>query len=338
MQTLGTGESKPVWLEKIIRLAIPAAVIYGCIKVFNMFAPDLITFFDNFWHIVLVGGPAVLLVLYVLQNPMFLWMSYKTLCRKLTAFIIKMDPLSFMDKYVEMLNEKRKGLQKNKENLKAKQIELKREMENIKTSIEEQMNRSKAAMQIGKKEQAAHEASMAATDKETLELYMPIYKKISTNLEFLDKLDENWGRSIEKLTHTVERKRKEYKMLKDTAAALGLAQEFAKGDTEANRIYKESVAALEESVTKKLAFIEEFEGNSKGIMDSIELDKTIMNNQGLEMLEEYQKNGGLFLSEDYSTFEIKVPQGKDLFGKQQPDAILTGKKVESKTNEFSNLM
>lgn len=314
MQTLGSGESKPNLLEKIIRLAIPAGLIYGGIKLFNAFAPTLIEFFDNFWHILWVGAPAVFLMLYVLQNPTLIWMGYKTLCRKITSIFIKMDPLSFMDRYVDLLKEKRKGLKENKVNLNAKKIELGRTIDDLDKNIKENMRMAKAAKSINDMQLAAHKASLAATDKNSYELYIPIYKKMENNLAFLDKLDENWGMSIEKLEHTVEAKRKEFITLKTMAKALGAAAEFAAGDTEANRIYKESVLALEANVTKKIAFIEEFESNSKGIMKSLDLEKQMMNDEGMELLNRYEADGSVFLNEDYSKFEIgPIPQGKDLF-------------------------
>lgn len=339
MQTIGSGEPKPHWMEKIIRLAIPAGLIFGGIKLFNAFAPTLIEFFNNFWNIVLVGAPAVFLTLFVLQNPTFLWMGYKTLCRKITSFFIRMDPLSFMDRYVDLLRTKRKGLQASKTQLNAKRIELERDMEALKKSVDEKMRRSKAAKSMGDMVQAAHESDLAMTDKGSFDLFAPILFKMKNNLIFLDKLDENWGRSIEKLSHTVEAKRKEFLTLKTMAKALNCAEEFAKGDTEANRIYKESVLALEERVTQSLAYIEQFETDSKGVMKSIELEKQMNSDEGLELLEQYEKNGSLFLEEDYSKFQIKIDPSADLFAKANAKAAATSysnstSKSGSEFNQF----
>lgn len=320
MQTIGSGEPKPHWMEKIIRLAIPAGLIWGGIKLFNSFAPTLIEFFDNFWHIVLVGAPAVFLTLFVLQNPTFLWMGYKTLCRKITSFFIKMDPLSFMDRYVDLLKMKRRGLQASKTSLNANKLQLERDMTALKKSIDEKMRMSKAAKNMGDSDEASHQAGLAMTDKGSYDLYAPILHKMESNLVFLTKLDDNWGRSIEKLSHTVEAKRKEFTTLKTMAKALNCAEEFAKGDTEANRIYKESVLALEEKVTQSLAYIEQFETDSKGVMKSIDIEKQMQSDEGLELLEQYEKNGSLFLDEDYSKYKMEIDPNKDLFSKANAKA------------------
>lgn len=338
MQTIGTGEGTPHWLEKVIRLAIPAALIYGGIKLFNAFAPTLIEFFSNFWTVVAIGAPAVFLALYVVQNPTFLWMGYKTLCRKITSFFIKMDPLSFMDRYVDLLKEKRKGLKESKGALNAKKIELEREIENLKSQINDFLKIAKAAKATGDMNTAGQKSSLAGLKQQSLQLYLPILDKMKANLAFLEKLDENWGMSIEKLSMTVDTKRKEFQMLKDTAKALGAAKEFASGDTEANRIYQESLLALEENVTKKIAFIQEFETDSKGVMKSIDIEKQMMNDEGLELLSKYEEQGNrLFLSEDYSKYEMKIDEGTDLFAKAN-----TSKKVVPPTtvggSEFSSFL
>lgn len=99
MQGFSNKNGKAHWLEKVFRIAIPAALIWGGIKLFNSeIAPTLIEFFNNFWVLVGVGVPALMLILYVMQNPMFIWQTYKNLCHKITSFFVKLDFLSYMDK------------------------------------------------------------------------------------------------------------------------------------------------------------------------------------------------------------------------------------------------
>ena len=350
MQTIGTSSAdKPGFLEKLIRLAIPAGLIYGGIKLFNAFAPTLISFFDNFWTLLLVGGPAVLLILYAMQNGTFLWMWYKTLCKKLTSWFIKMDPLSFMDRYVDLLKIKKKALEEQIRVLLADRINLSREIESLKANVNSYMKAAEAAKKLNKIDLAAHEAGMAATDKQSVDLYLPILDKTNANLDFLNKLNENWGRSIESLSHTVERKRKEYTMLSTMAKALNKASEFANGDTEANRIYNESVQQLEISVSQKIAFIEDFMNSSKDAMQSMDLDKQIYNDEGLELLDQYSKNGSKVLFEnDFSKFDIKIDNKADLFSKAKstpktsstfsPVSGTTVNSSSSSSSEFDNLV
>lgn len=289
-------------IEMVFRIGIPAGLIFLGMKLFNFVSPDIIEFFKNLWVIVPTATVTFLIGLYIFQNPMFLWMGYKTLCRKMTSFFIKMDPLSFMDRYIDILLEKRKKLQENKKNLSSKKIELERLMNTLAKDFNEKMRLARASKGTDD-EQASHLAGLAAGDKESVDLYKPIFDRIARNLDFLDKLDANWGRSIEKLQATVERKRTEYKTLKVMAAALNMAEsEFIKGDSEAARVYRESVIALEENVTSKLAYIDEFEKSSKDVMKGIDIEKKMMDEDGLSMLDQWENNQSLLLpQEEWST-------------------------------------
>ena len=339
MQTFQNKDGKPVPLEWFMRIAIMGALIFGGIKLFNLVAPTLIEAFKNFWILALVGIPAIALVTYIISNPMVIWMGYKTLCRKLTSFFIKMDPISFMERYVDLLLEKRKGLQKSKENLLAKYKMLEREIDTLKKDADDKMKLARAAKNLGDEDTAALKSSMAAENIQSIDLYKPLYNRMKQNIDFLEKLDSNWGRSIEKLQFTVSRKKKEWETMNTMAKALGMAEEFAKGDTEASRIYNQSLIALEEKVTTKIAFIEEFENNSKNIMKSLDLEKAVMDEDGMNLLDRYMKDGNLFLEEDYSDCEIKVQQGMfDAAGSIKSNfASSNGKTTSNTTSEFKNL-
>ena len=307
MQTLNSGPDKSHWLEKIFRYGIPAGLIFLGAKFFNTIIPTFISLFDNltslfgsFLAAAALGIPTVFIVMYLISNPTLVYMTYKNLCRKITGFFIKLDFLSYMDSYVETLKQKRKNLQTTKQALSAKRIELQRMTNDIIVSFDKNIRMAKAARDIGQTQQSAHHAGMASSDKQSIEQFKPILDRMDRNLKFLDKLDTNWGYSIERLEHEVKRKRVEYETLKKMAHAIGQAEDFARGDTEAAKIYKASVAALEESLTQKIAAIEEFEKNSKTVMESIDLEKQMIDNEGMKLLDEYEKNGdSIFLPEDF---------------------------------------
>jgi len=327
---MSSSDQKSHWLEKIFRLAIPAGLIWGGIKLFNYMAPTLITAFQNFWVLCAVGIPAVFLIMYVVSNPMLIWMTYKNICHKITGLLIKLDFLSYMDRYVDILKEKRKNLQKSKQFIAGKKVELQRKIDKLTESMNQFLKLAKAAKQLGDNLKAGHNASLAGGDKETLELYIPMLRKLEANLLFLDKLDTNWGYGIEKLEHEVNRLRTQYQTMSEMAKAVGQAAEFANGDTEEAKVYKMSVAALEESLSQKVAAIEEFEKNSKNIMGNIDLEQQVQQNEGMDLLDQYMANNStLFLPEDFGA--VKDIETK-LTGPN------TNRGTTTKNNEFSELL
>lgn len=302
------GKDHPA--EKVVRYLIPIGLIAAGVLSFNKIAPVLINFFDNITSLVgsmfaaaLVGIPAIFIILYIIQNPQFIYMTYKNICRKITSFFIKLDFLSYLDSYIDTLKEKRRNLQITKTNIEGKKVKLERQIESLTEAIDDNMRKAKAAKGVNKIDQASLFASMASSDKESVLLYKPIYDRMVRNINFLEKLDENWGYSIVKLEHEVKRKRTEYETIREMYKGLSEAEMFASSDNEKARIFQESLLALEENVTQKIAAIDDFEKRSKGVMDGIDIEKQMMNDDGLKMLEEYEQNGGLFLDVPETTVD-----------------------------------
>lgn len=316
MQTLDKPQ-KAHWLEKVLRLAIPVGLIWGGIKLFNYIAPSIIDFLTNIWVILGIGVPLAMLVLYVMKNPKFIWMSYTNLCRKITAFFVKLDFLSYMDSYVDTLIEKLANLRKSKTYLVGKKVKLENQMNGLVKNIDENLRKAKAAKDLGDKTLSNHHSSLASSDKQTLDVYKPMLAKMNANISFLDRLETNWALGIDKLKHEVNRMRTQYETMSEMAKAVGQAEEFANGNTEEAKIYRMSVNAFEESLSQKIAAIDEFEKNSKNIMASLDLERKMTENEGTELLDQYIANGSsLFLPENdddlkqFSSVEVSASGNK----------------------------
>ena len=327
MQTFNKAD-KPHWAEYLFRFGIPALAIWGGIKLFNWVAPDLINFFQNLWMLALVGIPAVMLFLYVVSNPKFIWMSYKNLCRKLTGFLVKLDFLSYMESYVEILSTKHANLRKSKTFIMGKRDKLNTKVAQYLKQIEDNLRKAKASRDLGDEATASHLGSLASGDKESLLVYKPMLERLDRNIDFLDKLDENWGRGIEKLRHEISRMRDQYETMKETAAAVNMAEDFANGNTEEARIYKMSVEAFQENLSQKVAAIEEFEKNSKQIMATMAVEKRMQHNEGLDMLDQYIENGS----------SIFLPESDNDIAKLKILEPLSASSNKSGNNEFQSLL
>jgi chromosome segregation ATPase len=200
-----------------------------------------------------------------------------------------------MDRYADMLEIKRANLEGVRVELEAKRTKLGREIEDLKQEITENLNQGKAAITQGQNQIASLAGTKVATDQGTLKQYIPIYDKMTANCEFLSELSDNWKYSIEKLRYTIDRKREEYENLKEMAGALNQADEFTNGNTEASKVYKESIKQLEITTSSYIARIDDFEKNSKDILGNIRVERQAVQDEGLATIEEYAKSGQLML-------------------------------------------
>lgn len=293
-----TNKGKTHWLESVFRIVIPAGIIYGVVKLINAFAPILIQAIKNTWILIGLGAPLAFLLLYIVSNPKLIWMGYKSLCKKITSAFIKLDPLSFMDRYVDLLKGKLSSLEETRTTLKGKYIKLSRLTDEKMGLVRDYASKGKEALKQGNENLAGNFGELAATHKETVDIYTPILKKMESNIGFLDKLSENWSWSITKLETTIKAKREEYNTIKEMYKGISKAESLLR-DTEEGKIYQMSLDALEESVTQKIAYIEQFEKDSKLIMQEIDIEKGVSRGEGLDLIKKYTDGKLLLTDKDF---------------------------------------
>lgn len=276
--------------------------IWGAIKLINPFMADLKDLLQNFWWCVGLGVPAVFLVLYLINNPWVIWGLFTTISRKLTYFLVKMDPLSVMDRYVDYLKKKRANLGVTIEVLRGKKIKLDRIVSEKEANVQKNLALGKSAYGNEKTRNAAALYGVKVqTDKEALEMFRPMQERTDKSLTFLQELDDNWKYSTEKLEYQIAGKREQYEIIKETTKGLKTAEALINSDNEAARLYGMSVKALEESVTQKLGYIDEFERKSKDFRTNIAIEKQAVQDEGLKILEDYMNSEKLKL--DFSDAE-----------------------------------
>lgn len=301
METLPSSSGgRTPFMEKLIRYGVPAAIGVAIFWFWGTIAPFVVDTLHNTLKAVIYGIITGAIVLPLILYPTFWWMQYKNIVHWFMSLLINMDPLAFMDRYVDILREKLANVNKTRVLLKGKKVASERRITQLNKDITAALKQGEAALKLNDKKTASLAGSRASSMKQSVVLYTPNYEKLTKSCAFLDELAENWDMSITKLSEEVARKREEYEVLRDEAKALNQAEEFIKGDTEAGRIYQESVKALESTVTGYIAQIDDFEARSKDLLAGIKVDNQMQHDEGLSMLESYMNNGSLLLPTDYT--------------------------------------
>lgn len=299
METLPSS-SGPKLPEKIARWApfigIGAVLFYF----WGQIVPFVKDTMQNTALALAYGIPSAIVLGALVLYPTFWWMQYKNIVHWFMSLLIKMDPLSFMERYVDILREKLANLNKIKVQLKGRLVESERRLTNLSHDIADNLKKGAAAKKLGDLDTASLCGERARGAKESMDLFTPNHERLKKSTDFLDILSKNWGMSIIKLSEQVARKREEFTVLRDQAKALNQAEAFLSGDTPEGRIYQESLKALEESVTQKIAYINDFEDRSKDILAGIKVENQMQHDEGLSMLDSYMQNGTLLLPDDYS--------------------------------------
>jgi phage shock protein A len=289
--------------QKFLAIVIMGAVLYGIAKVLNHVLPTFTELIKNIWLLLAYGVPLAIILLYVISNPLLIWGFFKTLSWKLTSFLVKMDPLSVMDRYVEYLKKKWAGLNDSITVLVGKKRKLERKIADLTSRMKENAQLGAAAMKTNNSAAASMYGTKVATDQGTLKMLTPMEARMDKSLDFMTKLSDNWKYGIEQLEFQIGAKREEYEIIKETTKGLKSAEDFINSDDEAAKLYGMSLKALEETVTQQIGYIDEFERKSKDIMAGIDIEKQARTDAGLQALEEFMKADAPTLNINTSSIE-----------------------------------
>jgi hypothetical protein len=293
------GKDHPA--EKVMRWIPPAILgIIGMIY-FNKVAPFLITTFDNVVKV--VGGLwaaagavfATVIIVHLLSKQWdVLSKLYRGFSKKLTRALLKIDPFAYIEGHIETLIIKRKNIQDSKRKIEGMKVSLERTIKEISESLDMNMKKASAAKGVGQTDKASMFASMGATDRDSIKVYQPYLTRVNNNIKLMEKIDESCEITITKLTHEVSRKRVEFKTISWVFDGITQAEGIINPDNEKARLFQESMAIIEETVTEKIAAIDDFEKRSKSFMDNVDIEKQMLNDEGLRLLEEYENDNALF--------------------------------------------
>lgn len=216
---------------------------------------------------------------------------------------IKMDPLSNMDRYAELLRTKLRNLKKGKVSIQAELVETDNQIEEDKTTMQKNLKLGIAAKEVNNLKQASFFGTEARNAEESIKLAMPGREKLSSSVKFLTDLGENWEITIKGIESFNARKRRDYKRLKKNAAVLGQSKEFLDGNTPEAQDYQLAVRAANERMAQWAADVADFEEKAKPILERGNIERRMHENEGLDMLQQYADK---LMLPDFNSLEIKA--------------------------------
>lgn len=262
-------------------------LIVGFLFLLHYLLPPLIVILTNLWIAALLALPLA----FVIFNPMLMWNVFKQLSWSLTRFLVSKDKLGFMYRYHEYLLGKIDKLDGNVKNITAMKIKVQRKVSELKESLDNNISRVEHFQKTKASDLVIRTAAnKVAIDKKQIEILLPKVVNIESQEKYLIELHRAWAADAEDLKYTLDAKADEFNLLKELAEATGNASEFLKGNTEEYKLYQESLKQIEDSVTRYTASVENFERKVQPILETISANRTVSEDAGLKLIEEYKKS------------------------------------------------
>ena len=293
-------------VQKVISWGILGALGMGAIYIFNHYiAPNLIWFFENTLRIVLLGTIPVALALFVYFNWQLCKWTVKTLARKIEAMIIKMDPLSVMDRYIEDAVSKYQNLLNIMNNVTGKLEKLRRVIAKLQSEADKHESLARAAQKQGKEQQAKTYAAQMVSTQNSVKSLLPLQTKFESIIKIMQTRADAYDNFIQTTKLDVENKRIEFEMYSEAADGLKSAEDFLGSDNEQLRLFGLSLKDLEEKTTQKYGYMVEFERRSAPIIEKLSIEKEAAGEEGLRQLEAMLKGELSFAPQERVTVNVQ---------------------------------
>ncbi len=277
-------------------LVMAGLVIGGGWLLYSML-PTLIALATNTLY--LVGMLAVLgaLAFVVLDSKTrnLIWYAYQSVMRWITGIFVKIDPISILKSYIEDLSKNLKLMAKQIGNLRGQIRQLSDTKNGNLAEIEKNLRLAEEARSRGDEANVTLMARKVARLKEANSKYDELLRRMDILYRVLTKMYENSELVLEDTRDQVKMQEQEYDAIKTSHGAIKSAMSILTGDPDKRAMYDQALEALANDVGNKVGEMERFMDMSRGLMDSIDLQNGVFEDEGLRMIEEWEKKSLIML-------------------------------------------
>jgi phage shock protein A len=255
--------------------------------------PTLITLASNTLY--LAGLLAALgALLYVVFDPKMrnlIWYVYKSVMRWITGVFVTIDPIGILKSYIEDLRGNLGKMNTQIGSLKGQMYKLSEMIKQNQRDIQNNIGLAGKAKETGRESIMVLKARKAGRLQESNMKLDDLYKRMEVLYRVLSKMYENSEIMLEDLTDQVVVKEQEYKAIRASHSAIQSAMSILSGNGDKKYMYDMALEAMADDVGQKVGEMERFMDVSKNFMDSIDLQNGVFEEEGMQMLEKWEKEG-----------------------------------------------
>lgn len=277
--------------EGITGLIFLAAIGVGGGLLLATALPTLIALAQNTVYLVLMLM-ALAALIYVALDPKMralVGYGYKSVMRWITGLFVQIDPIGILKSYVEDLQDNLRNMNKQMNKLRGQMHQLKEIIVNNRKEIESNLQLASQAKDQNNQAMMVLKSRKAGRLKESNMRLDELYKKMEVLYRVLKRMYENSEILMEDIKDQVELKEQERKAIHASTSAMRSAMSVIQGDKDKRAMFDQALEAVAEDVSQKVGEMERFMAVSANFMDSIDLQNGVFEEEGLEMLEKWEK-------------------------------------------------
>ncbi|MFN0212853.1 MAG: PspA/IM30 family protein [Saprospiraceae bacterium] len=274
-----------------------AAIVLGGGYLLYQALPTLITLASNTLYLAGILA-ALAAVIYMVLDPKMrnlVWYIYKSIMRAITGVFVQIDPIGILKSYIEDLKDNLGKMNSQISNLKGQMYKLGEMIKQNNANIKNNLNLAGKAKETGRDALMVLQARKAGRLQDSNVKLEDLYKRMEVLYRVLTKMYENSEIMLEDLSDQVVVKEQEYKAIKASHSAMRSAMNILSGNSDKKYMYDMALEAMADDVGQKVGEMERFMDMSKNFMDGIDLQNGVFEEEGLAMLDKWEKDGVSFL-------------------------------------------
>ncbi len=221
---------------------------------------------------------------------------YKSAMRSVTGLFVNIDPIGVLKSYVEELQKNLMEMRKQIGKLRGQIRHLKTLVETNETEIKKQLQLAQLAKKTGKNQQMILSSRRAARLRESNQKYGTLLTKMDVLSRVLNKMHDNSEVLLEDTKDQVSLRIEERKAIRASHGAMKSAMSVINGDPDQRAMFDAAMEGIANDVANKVGEMERMMELSNEFMSSVDLQNGVFADEGLRMLEEWEKKSDLMLT------------------------------------------
>lgn len=270
-----------------------AGIIVGGGVLLYKALPYLITLASNTLYlagILLVLGA----LLYMILDPKMrnlVWYMYQSIMRWVTGMFVQIDPIGILKSYVDDLKDNLSKMNVQISKLRGQMHKLKEIIMNNQKEIKTNLSMASQAKDTNKDAMMILKSRKAGRLQDSNVRLEDLYKKMEILYRVLTKMYENSEIMLEDIQDQVVVKEQERKAIRASHTAMKSAMNIIAGNKDQRYMFDMALEAIADDVSQKVGEMERFMEMSNNFMDSVDLQNGVFEEEGLKMLEKWEKEG-----------------------------------------------
>jgi len=260
---------------------------------------------------------------------------YKSVMRWITGLFIQIDPIGILKSYVEDLKGNLRKMNKQISKLRGQMHKLQELIHKNKQQIKSNLDLASKAKDKNKQNIVILKSRKAGRLKESNMRLEDLYRKMEVLYRVLTKMYQNSEILMEDIKDQVEIKEQESLAIRASHSAMKSAMSVISGDPDKRAMFDAAMEAVADDVSNKVGEMERFMDMSSNFMESIDLQNGVFEEEGLKMLEKWEKEGvSLILGEEKDTLVLKGNDDSDVLDLDSPVEIPIEERHDNQYDSF----